>query len=88
MKNREQQILDEVLKEYKRATIKHSPFNSCHEGWAVIKEEFDELWDEVKKRREVRSQDKIIKEAIQGAAMYLRFLMELTGFKLDTVKEK
>lgn len=87
MKSREQQILDEVLKEYKRATAKHSPFSSCHEGWAVIKKEFDELWDEVKKKSGVRSQDKMIKKAIQGAAMYLRFLMELTGYKMD-IKEK
>ena len=83
MKSREQRILNEILKEYKRAVSKHSPFNSCHEGWAVIKEEFDELWDEVKKRREVRSQDVMIKEAVQTGAMTLRFLMELTAFQMS-----
>lgn len=87
MKKREQQILDEIMKEYKRAIAEHSPFNSCHEGYAVILEEVDELWDEIKKKREVRSQDKIIKEATQVGAMVLRFIIELTGYKLDN-KEK
>ncbi len=67
----------EVERELARATEKFPPFNSYHEGYAVIKEEVDELWDEVKNshgadRAEVI--DAIRKEAVQVAAMALRFL--------------
>ena len=37
-----------------RARTKHKPINSAHEGYAVILEELDEFWDEVKKKREMR----------------------------------
>lgn len=59
-------------------------FNSVHEGYAVLLEEVDELWDEVKKNplkmaggREQHRQ-LMRKEAIQVAAMALRFVSELT----------
>lgn len=48
---------------------------SPHEGYAVILEELDELWDEVC----AQSCDlaKARKEAAQVAAMGIRFLMDL-----------
>jgi hypothetical protein len=69
--------LSEVLKEYKRAKQLHPrDFNSLHEGYAVLLEEVDELWTECKvKKPDVK---KIKKEAIQCAAMLLRFIVELT----------
>lgn len=63
-----------VLEELHSAIRKHPVFNSPHEGWAVIKEEEEELWDEVK-RRDI---DVVAmrKEAIQVAAMAIRFLTD------------
>jgi len=52
-------------------------FHSAHEGFAVLKEEVDELWDEVKKQPAVRSKAEMRKECIQIAAMAIRFALEV-----------
>lgn len=62
-----------VSAELDRATDKFGPFNSTHEGYAVILEEVDELWDEVKSN----DPDRAIEEAIQVAAMAIRFVVDL-----------
>lgn len=71
-------VVDEVVNEYLRASNKFAPFNSAHEGFAVLKEEVDELWDEVKKNpAKVGEQTRRLQmraEAIKVAAMALRFL--------------
>lgn len=54
------------------------PLHSAHEGYAVILEEVDELWDEVKKKREDRSKRKMRDECIQIAAMAIKFIEDLT----------
>jgi len=51
-------------------------FNSYHEGYAVIKEELDELWEEVKKYPK-QDNENLKKEAIQIGAMALRFVYDL-----------
>jgi hypothetical protein len=66
----------EVTTEVKKACDKWPPFNSVHEGYAVIMEELDELWQEVK--RKVPNNQAMRKEAIQVAAMAIRFAAELT----------
>ncbi len=61
------------------ASQKFKAFNSAHEGYAVLKEEVDELWDEVKKN-ESKHPDRdacLRKEAIQVGAMALRFLTDI-----------
>ena len=55
----------------------HSKWNSAHEGYAVILEELDELWDEVKKSRLSRSQERLHDEARQVAAMAIRFMLDV-----------
>jgi len=67
-----------ITLEFDTATFNFSPFNSTHEGYAVLKEEVDELWDEIKKKAENRSPEKLRKEASQVAAMALRFLVDCT----------
>lgn len=39
----------DVEAELRRAVGRFRSFNSPHEGWAVIREELDELWEHVKK---------------------------------------
>ena len=63
--------------EAESANKKYPPFNSAHEGYAVLLEEIDELWDEVKKNPKSRDMDKMREEAVQVAAMALRFLTDL-----------
>lgn len=59
-----------AIREGLRGINKHGPYNSFHESFAVLKEEIDELWDEIK----AKDQDTpaIYLEAIQCAAVSLR----------------
>jgi hypothetical protein len=68
-------IETEVVAELIAASHAHGSFNSAHEGYAVLKEEVDELWDEIKRKE--RSPAAMRKEAVQVAAMALRFLYDL-----------
>lgn len=60
-----------------KARHQYPPFHSYHEGYAIIKEELEELWTEIKKKPSTRDKEKLRKEAIQTAAMSLRFLVDL-----------
>ena len=68
-------IINELSSELLRASKKHAPINSAHEGYAVILEELDELWDEIKKQKPAT--DLIYKEALQVAAMALRLIHDV-----------
>lgn len=70
-------IADKVAAEVRRARGLHSAFNSAHEGYAVILEELDELKAEVWKKRSVRDIDLMRTEALQVAAMAIRFALEI-----------
>lgn len=69
------EIGQEVRLELDLATRKFGPMASAHEGWAVIQEEVDELWEEVKGTQDAR---RMREEAIQIAAMAMRFVMDVT----------
>jgi hypothetical protein len=64
-----------VNNEQRDAAATHKPFNSRHEGYAVIEEELDELWEAIKSNAD---NEKLKTEAIHTAAMVLRFIIELT----------
>lgn len=70
-------VINRIVAEYKRASSLHPALNSSHEGYAVIKEELDELWEEVRKKREKRSGIRMAKEATQVGAMAMRFILDL-----------
>ncbi len=66
-----------VAAELTRARSKHGPMRGAHEGYAVLLEEVDELWDEVK--RQGADKDAMRKEALQVAAMGVRFAVDVCG---------
>ena len=66
-----------VQEEVKKAEKKHPSFNSFHEGYAVILEEVDELWEEIKKKTSERDLVNLRLELIQIAAMCHRFDKDL-----------
>ncbi|KKN75623.1 hypothetical protein LCGC14_0378610 [marine sediment metagenome] len=63
-----------IENEYRRARDKFPPFNSAHEGLAVLWEEFEELKAEVFKKD--ASKMAMLSEAIQVGAMALAFIAE------------
>lgn len=71
------EILTAVQKEVETASAAWPPFNSAHEAFAVLKEEVDELWDHVKTNQKRRDLEAMRREAIQVAAMAVRFASEV-----------
>lgn len=67
--------LAQVRREVLSAQKKFGPMASPHEGYAVIQEEVDELWHEVKHGSRTSAHP----EAVQVAAMAVRFLVDLYG---------
>jgi len=65
-----------------RAATSYPKFNSGHEGWAVIKEELDELWDEVRKYPNALPSG-LRYEAIHVGAMAVRFIADLCEEQAD-----
>lgn len=70
-------FLDDVYSECVRASDKHPPMNSLHEGYAVMLEEMDELWEQVKLRASERDRENIRIELMQIAAMATRTAVDL-----------
>ena len=57
---------------------------SAHEAFAVLKEEVDELWDEVKVNQKRRVASQFLKELVQVAAMAQRMAEDIVfGDKLS-----
>ena len=80
LKNRaDVKVAEVVLAELQRATSMYGPMHSPHEGFAILKEEVDELWDEVKRKPLERSNERMREEAIQIAAMAMRFAIDVCG---------
>lgn len=69
------QLLEKVREELIKATQKHGAISSPHEGYAIIKEELEELWDEIKQDK--GSHLHAYEEAIQIAAMAIRYIHDI-----------
>ena len=67
-------ITGSMVKECKYGMDNFPKFVSYHEGYAVLKEELDELWDEIKGSQ---NKDRLREEAIQVGAMAIRFINDL-----------
>jgi hypothetical protein len=72
-----QAIGKELATEAVRASVKFEPFNSSHEGLAVILEEYEELKREVFKKQSEYDMVKMRKEAVHLGAMALRFIYDV-----------
>lgn len=76
--------LDDVFDEIVNAKTKHpNNFRSAHEGYAIALEEVDELWDQIKKNgggTDLASR----REAMQCAAMFVRYMAEICHQPLST----
>lgn len=71
-------ILSDIREEVLSAMTKFPPFSSAHEGYAVLDEERDELWEHVRgKQGGGRDVEAMRQEAIQVAAMALRFVHDI-----------
>ena len=72
-----QEILENIKKEFEFATNKWGGFSSFHEAYAVVLEEVNELWEEVKASQKNPSRNKFVeKEAIQVATMAIRLIFD------------
>lgn len=67
------EIIEAVEDELAEATDRYGPFHSTHEGYAVLKEEVDEMWDAIKQNDINHSR----KEAVQVAAVAIRYLIDI-----------
>jgi hypothetical protein len=76
-KQRFEQLLIDIRIEFEQASDKYPPFNSAHEGLAIIQEEFEELKAEVFKKKSERYYPGMREKATQLAAMSLRFLVDV-----------
>jgi hypothetical protein len=71
-------VTDRIKAElYRAKTLFPAKFVNQHEAYAVILEEMDELWDEIKKNQKNYDYEAQRKEATQLAAMVTRLLVEL-----------
>ena len=71
-------IQKQLLNELNHAFDKFDKFNTPHEGYAVILEELDELWEAIKQNKPT---NELTIEAYHIAAMAIRFLHDLCHIK-------
>jgi hypothetical protein len=69
------EALASIRSEVERAMLLHPPLNSMHEAAAVLFEEVQEAWDEIRKRD--RDPAAIRTELVQAGAMVVRAMVDL-----------
>ncbi len=65
----------QIENEIDQSRRQHGVFSGSHEGYAVILEEVEELWEQVKRKQ--RDFKKMEKECIQIAAMAIKFIEDV-----------
>lgn len=75
--NTTEDFLHATQLEAERATSLHGNFNSAHEAYGVLAEEVEEFWEEVRKKREHRTQQSMAVELVQIAAVCLKAYQKL-----------
>lgn len=71
-------IINAIENEFMDATREFGAFHNAHEGYAVLLEEVNELWDNIKlNQKKNPNRLKLVKqEAIQVAAMAIRLIYD------------
>ena len=73
-----EEALQAMSYEHDIAVSTFGAFHNTHEGWGVIREEYLELEDEIRKKQKDYNLNKMQHEAIQLGAMALRFIIDVT----------
>jgi hypothetical protein len=79
----DRRVLAEVFVELARARQVFQPMHSAHEGYAILEEEVDELWAEIKGPG---GMDAMRAEALQVAAMAVRFIVDVCATHTSSEK--
>lgn len=66
-----------IIPEYNQVIFKNPPLHNAHEGWAMLEQGMERLWYEVKKDKEIRSEELMRKEAILISVTAMRFIIDL-----------
>jgi NTP pyrophosphatase (non-canonical NTP hydrolase) len=69
--------LNKINEEFIKAEKKHPPFTSAHEGYGVLMEEVEELFEEIRKREENRDYEAMAEEAAHVAAVAMRLIVHV-----------
>lgn len=72
-------VLSEVYNKIDKVKNKYPEnYNSAHEGYAILKEEVEEFWVEVKKNETIRDKIKMREELFDIMTVAARCILELT----------
>lgn len=80
-----ERVLEAVAHEVRRAQGLFSPIRNEHEGYAVLLEEVDEFWDEVKRKNPDYAA--MYKELVQVAAMAVRTTVDVVAQKRERQRD-
>jgi len=74
----------EIIREVETAEANYPPLNYPHEAYAVILEEVDEYWEEVRKKQSARVMVDMRTELIHIAAMAFRAIRDTIDIPAGT----
>ncbi len=66
-----------IIPEYNQIICKNPPLQNSYEGWAILHQAMEQLWNEVKKDKNIHSTEQMRKEAILISATAMRFMIDL-----------
>jgi hypothetical protein len=66
-----------IIPEYNQIIFKNPPLHNVYEGWAMLEQGLEQLWNEVKKDKNIRSVELMRKESILIGVTAMRFIIDL-----------
>jgi hypothetical protein len=80
-------VLSEVFQELSHARANYPAMIDRYDGWAVIAEEIDELWELVKIKQSRHDYASMRFECIQIAAMCMRYKLDCCNVPSDHIRD-